>query len=316
MDTQRLRSFVKVVDMGSITRASDVLFIAQPALSQQIAALEREFKQRLLIRSKRGVEPTAAGRSLYRYSQAILRMLDEAQAVVAESGNAPAGTVMLGLAPCSIGSVVALELLLAVRERFPGIVLHVNENYGGVISEAIMSGRMDLAFIYDPGPMRGVHFEPLLTDNLVLLVKDGNGINGESVSISDLATLDMILPPPIHTVRQVVDEGFRKVGCSPRVVAENASSETLTNAVKSGIGATILPSMVARRCTQICETLTVAPIEPTLTVKMSLCTADWQSLSEPATIVHNVLTELIASGIGIQNDELPNEVGNPFLRSD
>ena len=61
MDTRRLYSFVRVVDAGSITRAADLLHIAQPALSQQMTALESLFGQQLLSRSKQGVEPTEAG---------------------------------------------------------------------------------------------------------------------------------------------------------------------------------------------------------------------------------------------------------------
>lgn len=152
MDTRRLYSFVKIVDAGSITRAADILHIAQPALSQQVSTLETQFKQQLLIRSKRGVAPTEAGRALYRHAQLILRQLELAQAAVDVSGRAPAGSVSVGLAPYSTGAALALPLLRAVRERYPDIVLHINENFGGVISEAIMTGRMDMAFIYGAGP--------------------------------------------------------------------------------------------------------------------------------------------------------------------
>src|SRR5437763_12965625 len=146
MDTRRLYSFVKIVDAGSITRPPDIRRAARPALSQQVSALETQFKQQLLIRSKRGVAPTEAGRALYRHAQLILRQVDQAHAAVSVSGNAPAGSVSVGLAPYSTGAALALPLLQAVREHYPNILLHINENFGGVISEAIMTGRMDMAF--------------------------------------------------------------------------------------------------------------------------------------------------------------------------
>lgn len=89
MDTRRLYSFIKIIDAGSITRAADILHIAQPALSQQLSALEAQFGQQLLIRSKRGVAPTEAGRALYLHAQLILRQVDLAQAAVDVSGRAP-----------------------------------------------------------------------------------------------------------------------------------------------------------------------------------------------------------------------------------
>ncbi len=66
MNFRRLKYFVKIVDIGSLTQAAEVLHIAQPALSQQVATLEGELKQQLLIRTKRGVMPTEAGNILMR----------------------------------------------------------------------------------------------------------------------------------------------------------------------------------------------------------------------------------------------------------
>ena len=77
MNIRRLRYFLKIIDVGSLTGAAEVLHIAQPALSQQLSTLEAEFKQRLVIRSKQGVTPTTAGLVLYRHAQTILRQLDQ-----------------------------------------------------------------------------------------------------------------------------------------------------------------------------------------------------------------------------------------------
>ena len=90
-----------VVDAGSITRAADLLHIAQPALSQQMTALESLFGQQLLSRSKQGVEPTEAGRVLYRHARVILRQLEQAHAEVEVVGRELAGGVSVGLAPYS-----------------------------------------------------------------------------------------------------------------------------------------------------------------------------------------------------------------------
>jgi len=178
MDTRRLYSFVRVVDAGSITRAADLLHIAQPALSQQMTALESLFGQQLLSRSKQGVEPTEAGRVLYRHARVILRQLEQAQADVEVVGRELAGGVSVGLAPYSTVNALAFPLLSAVRARYPRVLLHINENFGGVLSEALMTGRMDMALLYDSGPIRGVDFERLLTEELVVVAPDGIELPG------------------------------------------------------------------------------------------------------------------------------------------
>jgi len=290
MDTRRLYSFVKVVDAGSITRAADILHLAQPALSQQISALESQFKQQLLIRSKRGVAPTEAGRALYRHAQLILRQLELAQAAVDVSGRAPAGSVSVGLAPYSTGAALALPLLRAVRERYPDILLHINENFGGVISEAIMTGRMDMAFIYDAGPIRGVQFEPMRTEELYLV--SAPGVGSADISIAELADVGLLLPSRIHTIRQVVDAAFRQASLEPKVVGEIESVLTLVSAVSAGVGATVLPWSAAEAILDV-RNLSIRRIDPVIEVKLSLCTSDHQPLSEPALAVHDLFHDLI-----------------------
>jgi LysR family nitrogen assimilation transcriptional regulator len=295
MDTRRLYSFVKIVDAGSITRAADILHIAQPALSQQVSLLESQFKQQLLIRSKRGVAPTEAGRALYRHAQLILRQLEHAQAAVDVSGRAPAGSVSVGLAPYSTGAALALPLLRAVRERYPDILLHINENFGGVISEAIMTGRMDMAFIYDAGPIRGVQFEPMRTEDLYLVAAPEAvpASTGGDVSIEELAGVGLLLPSRIHTIRQVVDAAFRHASLEPRVVGEIESVLTLVSAVSADLGATVLPWSAAQAILDVRKLVVRRIVDPAIEVKLSLCTSDHQPLSEPAHAVHDIFHGLI-----------------------
>lgn len=98
MNFRRLKYFVKIVDIGSLTRAAEVLHIAQPALSQQVATLEGELDQQLLIRTKRGVTPTEAGKVLYTHARTILRQCEQAQLAVNNVGQT-LGQVSIGLAP-------------------------------------------------------------------------------------------------------------------------------------------------------------------------------------------------------------------------
>ncbi|KUN89233.1 nitrogen assimilation transcriptional regulator NAC [Streptomyces griseoruber] len=295
MDTRRLYSFIKIVDAGSITRAADILHIAQPALSQQLSALEAQFGQQLLIRSKRGVAPTEAGRALYRHAQLILRQVDLAHAAVEVSGRAPAGSVSVGLAPYSMGAALALPLLRSVRERYPDILLHINENFGGVISEAIMTGRMDMAFIYGAGPLRGVQFEPVRSEDLYLIGAPTDGGEAGEVALEELAEVPLLLPSRIHTIRQVVDSAFQQAALRPNVVGEVESALTLVNAVDADLGATVLPWSAARAILDV-RALTVRRIaHPVIRVQLSLVTSDSQPLSEPALAVHDLFLELVTA---------------------
>ncbi|WP_448957366.1 LysR family transcriptional regulator, partial [Klebsiella pneumoniae] len=94
----------------SLTQAAEVLHIAQPALSQQVATLEGEMDQQLLIRTKRGVTPTEAGKILYTHARTILRQCEQAQLAVHNVGQTLSGHVSIGLAPGTAASSVTMPL--------------------------------------------------------------------------------------------------------------------------------------------------------------------------------------------------------------
>ena len=116
MNFRRLKYFVKIVDIGSLTQAAEVLHIAQPALSQQVATLEGELNQQLLIRTKRGVTPTDAGKILYTHARAILRQCEQAQLAVHNVGQA-----LSGQASTHAGSLPACKLVLRQKSHLSAV---------------------------------------------------------------------------------------------------------------------------------------------------------------------------------------------------
>ena len=246
MNLRRLKYFVKIVDIGSLTQAAEVLFIAQPALSQQLATLEGEVRQQLLVRTKRGVTPTEAGKVLYRHAQIILRQCEQARVDMEAAGEGLSGQVSVGLAPGTAASALSLPLLRTVRARHPGILLYLNENYGTTLSELIMNGRMDLAVLYGDKAIHGLSFQPLLKEPLFLVGPAAMPAPAQPVKLADLRDIELFLPRPYNVVRKLVDAAFVRAGMVPRVVAEIESAFTLTAAIADGLGATILPASMAR----------------------------------------------------------------------
>ncbi len=303
MNLKRLRYFAKVVDVGSLTQAADLLHVAQPALSQQIVTLEAEVHRQLLIRTKRGVTPTEAGRTLYRHAQTILRQCEQAEADMAAGATGVSGPVSVGLAPGTAAATLAVPLLRAVRTRHPGIVLYLNENYGTTLSELIMNGRMDMAVLYGGPAVHGLSFRPLLDEALHLV---GAGVGaGPVVPLTELDDVELFLPRPYNVVRRLVDEHFVRAGLRLRVVAEVESAVTLRAIVADGLGATILPASMAYEVAGVAGCRKI--VEPIIHAPLSLCESGHLPLSEPATAVRALLLELAAGLAG----ELPPGTGDP-----
>lgn len=295
MDTRKLAYFVQIVDSGSITKAAAALHVAQPALSQQVSALETDLKQRLLIRSKQGVEPTAAGHTLYRHAQTILRLVEQARQDVASSGAAPAGRVSIAIAPYSMASSLTPRIMSEVARRYPDIVLHLTEIYGGVLSEAIKNGRLDMALIYEPGPIRGVQFTTMIVEDLHLVVngKNRTGAGSGEITLEDAAGFGLFLPEQNHTLRQIVETGMRNKGLTLRLVGEVESVPSLTRLLRADLGATILPKSAADALFHEEDFHVLRIVNPGLQCKIALCTPDHEPLSEAGSAVLMVLKEML-----------------------
>ncbi|HEU0200172.1 MAG TPA: LysR substrate-binding domain-containing protein [Burkholderiaceae bacterium] len=291
-----LKSFVTAVDANSLSAAASRLQLAQPALSQQIAALESHFKQKLLVRSNMGVTPTDAGRELYRHAIQILGHLEQAEFEVARKASVLAGKVSVGIATYSSTSILATPLLKAVRDKYPNINLFINDNFGLVLSEMVMTGRMDMAIIYASGPIKGVALESVLMEELFLIAPPHTRLPPSSdneIRLAALAEMDLLLPGPRHFLRRLIDNAFAQVGIEPRVAAEIESAATLRDAIEAGLGATILPWAVASNFAGLEPPVIRRVIEPTIQATVSLCVSDHLTMSDSALAVREVLDQLV-----------------------
>ena len=308
MNFKRLRYFAKVVDVGSLTQAADLLRVAQPALSQQIVTLEAEVHQQLLVRTKRGVVPTEAGKTLYRHAQLILRQLEQAQVEMSADGLGVSGPVSVGLAPGTAAATLAVPLIRAVRTRHPGIVLYLNENYGTTLSELIMNGRMDVAVLYGNRAVHGLSFLPLLDEELFLVGAAASSGASGPIALAELAEVELFLPRPYNVVRKLVDEHFTRAGMIPRVVAEVESAITLRAIVADRLGFTVLPASMARQVAGAHPGWCRRIVDPVIHAPLTLCQSDHLPLSEPAEVVKEILLEL-AAGLSRDTNWLPGTAG-------
>lgn len=299
MDTWKLEAFVKTVDLGSISRAAVALHLAQSALSQHLSSLETKLSVKLLVRTKQGVEPTAAGRVLYRHAQLILRGVDNAIHEVKEASSGPSGRVSVGLAPYSFAATLAVPLIEAVRLAAPKIVLHIRENFGGILSEAIATGQMDLGVLYTPVPLRAVHVEPIHREKLCLAASVGAGLP-DTVPFTALTEVGVFLPSRQHSIRLAVDAAFQQHNLFPALLGEVESVPTLLELVNRNLGATILPVSAFPDLTPYPEVRLHTLEDPGADIGIALCTGAHQVLSEQARVVESILRDLLMRRISGQ----------------
>ncbi len=234
MNLRRLKYFVKIVDIGSLTQAAEVLHIAQPALSQQVATLEGEMDQQLLIRTKRGVTPTEAGKILYTHARTILRQCEQAQLAVNNVGQTLRGQVSIGLAPGTAASAITMPLLQTVRNELPEVMVYLQESSGTALNDKLLAGQLDMAVLYERSPVAGIVSQPLLKEDLYLV--GTRDCPGQSVDLTAVAEMNLFLPRDYSAVRARVTEAFTLRRLSAKIIGEIESITTLTAAIASGMG--------------------------------------------------------------------------------
>ena len=305
MDLRAMRYFIAIVDQGSLTRAAEVVCVAQPALSQQLAALEKELGVPLVHRGAKGVKPTEAGRTLYRHARNILRQVEIAGAEARVAGTDVTGMVAIGL-PTTAAAAFGMPLIRAVRARYPQIRLQLFESMSGYISELLDHNRLDFAILFRDVPSRAVELERLASESLYLVgtlpVTRGRakakakpraqaGAEGATVAIKALGELPLVLPSGSQGLREVVELAFAQAGVSLNVVADLDSLPFLLATAREGLACTILPaSSLSDADSEVPRHLIVPELRRTL----SLCWPRALPRTSAAEAVAEVLRELVA----------------------
>ena len=148
LENKHLRSFLRVLDLGSFSKAAKSLHIAQPALSQHVQKLEDLLGVRLLDRSSRGVSATPDGRDFSARAREILALVDSAERRYRRGSDEVYGEIRLGL-PGSVCPVLAPPLMLAAAARYPGIQLEIFELMSGDLASQLREGRADIAVLFN-----------------------------------------------------------------------------------------------------------------------------------------------------------------------
>lgn len=243
MDTRHLRSFLKIAETGSISRAAVSLGIAQASLSQQLLRLEDEVGFSLFRRTARGVTLTETGRIFQEQARHILRLtelaIEDARQVTAEAR----GSVILAV-PYSISKFAGVALIEAFRRHAPRVSFRLVEAFTGQIRGWLDAGKVDLGILHELGPLRHLSSRRLATEELFLIGPAGRYGGPDAmaeVSIAELAALPMILPGLPHGLRQFIDQETERLGVSVTVQQEIDAMAHIGSLVARGHGYSVLP---------------------------------------------------------------------------
>jgi LysR family tcuABC transcriptional regulator len=244
MEIRQLRYFTRAFETGSITRAASELSIVQSALSLQLSRLEDELKVSLLVRSAKGIAPTAAGQVFYQYALGILRQVEQARSVAKLKILEPLrvmGSVTLGLAPTT-ASAMGLALLKSFREKQPTINLNIVESRNDDLAKMLLARKIDIAVLFSSAMPTDIDCIALVEERFFFVEKRrGASVIKGRITLKKVVNLPLILPSRTRQLRRQIDDAFAQRKLTPNIMAEIDSIHTLLGAVTDGMAFSIQP---------------------------------------------------------------------------
>lgn len=231
MELFQLRSFLRVAEEGSITRASEALFLTQPAVTQHVRALERELRVSLFDRTGKGVQLTAAGEVLCGYARQCMATLDECGKVIADLESGTMGQLLLGAGVTT--SIFNLpDWLRAFGQTYPGVDIVVRTGRSREVEGWVLDREIDLGLVTSPVQHKDLAVIDLYDEEIVL-IGPPDRIEQENVPL--------ILFQKGSGFRDYLDRVLADAGVGISVKMETDSVEAIKSFVHVGLGASLLP---------------------------------------------------------------------------
>ena len=243
MDTKQLQAFCAVVELLSFSQAAERLGVTQPAVSLQVRALEKRLGLKLLDRSGRRVAPTEAGLRLYRGAQRLLQLEEQLVNDLAEDAVGElSGTFEIG-ASTGPGGVVLSPILCQFAERHPALHVALSVFDTQTVVERVAGRTLELGVVGAAPRHRGVEYEPFFHDTVILACPPGHRFAGQTLTLDELRSEQLIVMQDGAGVRRMIEEGLRGAGLRLRdldVRIELGLQESVTSAVRAGYGVTFI----------------------------------------------------------------------------
>ncbi|HZA59279.1 MAG TPA: LysR family transcriptional regulator [Solirubrobacterales bacterium] len=247
LDVKRMRVLREVIAMGSFSAAADSLHLSQSAVSQQVAALEREVGMKLLERTSDGPKLTKAGETLMDHADAVLSRLAEAERELSAIAGLEGGRVRVISFPSASATLLTRAVSL-FRSRFPAIELELGEGEPEDSVPAIRAGDYDVALSFDFSahpvePGRDLERALLLEERMWVALPPGHPLaGGDAVRLEDLADDDWMCGRS-GSCREHVIRLCREAGYEPQVSFDSDDYQVLKGLVAAGLGVTLLPEL-------------------------------------------------------------------------
>lgn len=253
METRQLEYILKIAEEKSVTRAAEQLFVTQSALSQQLQKLEQELGAPLFTRTKGDWSPTPEGEVYLESAREILRIKQNAYALIGDMAGKRRSTLSVGITP-GRGTNMFAEVYPRFIQKFPGITIEPRELSVKRQQEEIRKGTLNLGFMTLLESQKGNdEYLPLFEEELYLAVPERYPEQllcpgeSEAVALENVRNEPFVLMYRESTQRELTDAMFARAGFTPHVLMETASNQTVLSMIRARLCVGIIPYHYVRQ---------------------------------------------------------------------
>lgn len=301
MDIKQLRTLIHVAELGSLSKASLRLGVAQPALSRQIRMLEAELGSPLFERHGRGMVPTLTGREVLGRASQILKDMEALREAATPAQSDLVGTVAIGTTP-TVGEIVTVPLVTRLKRAHPRVSVRLSSAFSGYLIDWVKRGELDFAIVYDPAPSPVLNVMPLMIEDLLLVGAGSDALSlDRPFQFQNLEAEPLVLPSPQHGLRKIVEAYALKAGIRLHASVEADSFNAMISLVQSGFGKTLLPLAPIYQTVREGRLCAAPLIDPTPVRRLGLAfpvdRATTQAARLAAGTLIEITSELVTAGI-------------------
>lgn len=245
MDLKQLEIFTKIVDLRSFSKAAEAVYLTQPTVSGHIQSLEEELGIKLLDRLGREVIPTKPGKVLYEYAKRMVALRDESRQALDQLMGRMKGEIVVG------GSTIPGEYLMPAiigrfREKYPEVTVVLKIGDTADVVNKVLDGECEVGIVGSRVDDSRLEYKEFVKDELILIASPKSMAVQSDITAKKLSSMPFVMRERGSGSRMTIEKRLSEMGVEPagiNVVAEMGSTEAVKQAVKAGLGISLVSSM-------------------------------------------------------------------------
>jgi DNA-binding transcriptional LysR family regulator len=295
MDLKQMQYFLCLALEGSVTRAARQLNIVQPALSMQIAKLEKSLGKKLFYRASRGMSLTPAGEALAQRIGPIMTEIDRVRDEMAQLDGEVSGRVNIGMITSAAQSTLPASSA-KISAKYPRIHLLVCEGYSETMLEWVTAGQLDIAIVNTPAPRLPPTAHHILDEEMMLAYGPSNKVAlPKIVSFDRIESLDIVIPSRRHGLRRILDDAAADAGFSLKPRLEIDTLSAICEVVATTNLLTVLPGIALQSALAANKIRARRLRNPSIVRSVAWVTNPRRNVSAAMSAVMDIITEDLTS---------------------